>query len=254
MNDESVRKDLLWLSDADNTLWDTDSLYREAQLDLLTNVEKAILIEGPREKRLEFVRGIDQALAQLDHRGLKYPVSMLISAVSQALRGHSIQRATYQAAQGSLAISRAKMEKIVFEFCSALSRCPVLRAGVASGLDALSQAGVTIIVITEGDKERIKHLLMQTRLRKLISSVIAAKKSVSLYARLSQLHARSMNWMIGDQIDRDVFMAAQAGMRTAFFPGGFQPPWNAHQMNLPNGCIEVTDYQQAVTAALWGRN
>jgi putative hydrolase of the HAD superfamily len=254
MNDETVRKELFWLSDADNTLWDTDSLYRQAQLGLLANVEKAILIEGPRERRLEFVRAIDQALAKRDHRGLKYPVSMLVSAVSQVLRGQSIQRATNQAARGSLALSRAKMDQIASEFYSALSRCPLLRSGVASGLNALNRAGATVMVITEGDKERIERLLMQTGLRKLVTSVIAARKSVQLYTRLSQLRAHSMNWMIGDQVERDVFMAAQAGMRTAFFPGGFQPPWNAQRMNMPNGCIEVTDYQQAVSIALWDRS
>lgn len=253
MSVENIRKELLWLSDADNTLWDTDSLYREAQLGLLRNVENATLIEGPREKRLDFVRTIDQTLSLLDHRGLKYPISLLVSAVSQVLQGQSVERATKQAVRGSFALSKAKTDEITFKFNSVLSKCPVLREGVVTGLNALSESGATVMVITESDKERTERLLVQTGLSKLIVSVIGAKKSVALYVRLSKFRHHSTKWMIGDQIDRDVLMAAQAGMRTAYFPGGFRPWWDERSKSLPNDCIKVADYKEAVFTALRDR-
>src|SRR5262245_36791608 len=126
-----------WLTDADNTLWDTDSLYRAAQLSLLANVESAISVEGPREGRLEFLRRVDESLAQQDHRGLKYPTSMLVSALSEVLLGHTVERAVTRASLGSLGLSREKTDEIAAEFQVSLSKRPELRTGVLAGLQEL---------------------------------------------------------------------------------------------------------------------
>lgn len=33
--------------------------------------------------------------------------------------------------------------------------------------------------------------------------------------------------MIGDQLDRDIVPAKEAGLTTIYFPGGFQPKWQS---------------------------
>src|SRR5262245_40548576 len=84
---------LLWVSDADNTLWDTDSVYRLAHLALLSRVELELGLRADTKDRLHYLREVDQGLATLDHRGLRYPPAMLISATASRLTGVSLERA-----------------------------------------------------------------------------------------------------------------------------------------------------------------
>ena len=46
--------------DADNTLWDTDGVYADAQLALLNELEDRLGVQFPELDRLAFVRSIDQ--------------------------------------------------------------------------------------------------------------------------------------------------------------------------------------------------
>ena len=49
--------------DADNTLWDTNAVYANAQLALLSAVEEHVGVNAAGD-RLTYLRNIDQALAQ----------------------------------------------------------------------------------------------------------------------------------------------------------------------------------------------
>lgn len=71
--------------DADNTLWDTNRVYADAQLSLLTDVERASGRRAKVDNRLGWLREIDQALAERHHAGLRYPPRLLAKAVALAL-------------------------------------------------------------------------------------------------------------------------------------------------------------------------
>src|SRR5690349_8683012 len=74
-------------TDADNTLWDTDAVFREAQLGLLNDVENLSERSLSRSDRLEFLREYDQAIALRHHSRLKYPPSLLVRALRAGLSG-----------------------------------------------------------------------------------------------------------------------------------------------------------------------
>ena len=74
--------------DADNTLWDTNGVYGQAQLALLAAVETRVDQRAPAKDRLAWLRGIDQALAERHHAGLRYPPRLLAKATALALSGH----------------------------------------------------------------------------------------------------------------------------------------------------------------------
>jgi putative hydrolase of the HAD superfamily len=38
--------------------------------------------------------------------------------------------------------------------------------------------------------------------------------------------------MIGDQLDRDIRPAKEAGLRTIYFPGGFRPGWEVDEQSV----------------------
>lgn len=73
--------------DADNTLWDTDGVYADAQLALLNELEDRLDVQLLEPDRLAFVRAIDQGLATRHHEGLRYPPRFLIKALALALTG-----------------------------------------------------------------------------------------------------------------------------------------------------------------------
>ena len=79
-----MTSDLVLLADADNTLWDTDSVFAEAQLVLLDETERVTRTRCATDDRLAFVRAYDQALASRHHLHLKYPPQMLVAALACA--------------------------------------------------------------------------------------------------------------------------------------------------------------------------
>ena len=79
--------------DADNTLWDTNAVYAEAQLAMLTTVEQCVGRLLLVQDRLDWLRAIDQALAERHHAGLRYPPRLLAQATALALTGHKASTA-----------------------------------------------------------------------------------------------------------------------------------------------------------------
>src|SRR5438874_137351 len=72
--------DIVILADADNTLWDTDAVFAEAQIKLLSVVEQLTGLSCRNSQRLRYVRSYDQALASRHHLHLRYPPQMLVTA------------------------------------------------------------------------------------------------------------------------------------------------------------------------------
>lgn len=230
----------LILVDADNTLWDTDSLFAEAQLQLLESVEDAIGKRAKREDRLDFVREVDQAIAQSHHLGLKYPPRLLSIALAHSLLGLTPEQAAETAwveVKGMHSVSGVAIDHITEEYSYSISRVPKLRPGVRKGLSALKDLGAKIIVLTEGPKRRVVANLKAHELLNEVARVIEATKTVDLFRRLLKLATEGQPViMIGDQLSRDILPAATAGLRTIYIPAAFKPRW---EDNLP---CDVAEY------------
>ena len=123
--------------DADNTLWDTNAVYAEAQLALLADVEHRVEQQGPAQDRLAWLRAIDQALAERHHAGLRYPPRLLAKATALALSGPgaaTAARLAWSGAGGAARISEEDALHIEERFFQKLRATPALRAGVPVAL------------------------------------------------------------------------------------------------------------------------
>ncbi|WP_119304748.1 HAD family hydrolase [Dongia deserti] len=222
--------------DADNTLWETDAVYATAQLDLLSAVEKAVGVVAPTEDRLGFVRSIDQSIAQRHHAGLRYPPKLLVKALALVLKGVPPKTATRRAWQSSdtdQTLSDDAAARIEGAFLSALRTLPALRTGVRNGLVALREAGSVVFIITEGGRDRVLRLARVHGLESLFDRVIEAPKGPRIYLRALRLLRRPANaFMVGDQLDRDIRPAKEAGLKTIYFPGGFRPSWEPNEASV----------------------
>src|SRR5688572_22419936 len=85
--------EMIILADADNTLWDTNAVFRDAQLQLLVRIEAEVGSLCPSEDRLGFVRVYDQALAQRHHLHLRYPPQLLVRSIEAGMAGVPIEQA-----------------------------------------------------------------------------------------------------------------------------------------------------------------
>jgi putative hydrolase of the HAD superfamily len=214
--------------DADNTLWDTDAVFAHAQLNLLEQVEDIFGSRCPIEDRLAFVRELDQRIAQVHHRGLRYPPRLLIYAIGHSFAGVPAGRTVQQSLLGERPspLSEDTMLRVERSFFEAIGKPPDLRPGVIDGLAELHEAGVLVLVVTEASRDKTERLLRHFDLYRFMNRLIEGKKRPELYSRvlrLPGLPARA--YMVGDQLDRDIGPAKVAGLVTIYFPGGFRPRW-----------------------------
>jgi putative hydrolase of the HAD superfamily len=213
-------------TDADNTLWDTDAVFAEAQLAMLRDIERATGRRAPADddRGLAFLRRIDQGIAATHPERLRYPPTLLAYGLELALAGEQLDRAVARVMR-LVAPPRSDFADIVQRFTERLKQVPHLRKRVREGLTAVAAAGVPTTVVTEERLERCRQLLEAHRLVPLIVDVVSIRKSAETFRNLR--HAANVDRvvMVGDQLDRDIRASYAAGFETFYFPGGFQPYW-----------------------------
>lgn len=221
------------ITDADNTLWDTNQVFAEAQLQLLSAVERYAGRVSQKADRLALVRRHDQALARRDHRGLKYDPVLLVREVWRVVAGDSVPP-----------IDDKIANEIASEFMDNLRIRPRLRQGVCEAIAVMSENDVRIWVVSEGSRERVLEALAAYDIERTVSRLLIAEKTTSLYNRLRKLvPSTSKVVAVGDQLDRDIEPAKNAGLQTAYFPGGFTPVWT-DESKLKYADAVIDDYRQ----------
>jgi len=215
-------------TDADNTLWDTNAVYAQAQLELLRDVERATgrRVPAAADSGLAFLRSIDQRIAADHPDRLRYPPVLLVRGVSLALQGDSAELAATRAVTDA-STTLAGFEDIAERFTKRLRALPPLREGVRTGLQALANAEVPITIVTEERRDRCMRIIEGHHLSSLIGDhVLSLKKTAEAFDQLRRDTPEPRVAMVGDQLDRDVRPAAMAGFEAYHFPGGFMPYWN----------------------------
>src|SRR3546814_21011924 len=72
-----------------------------------------------------------------------------------------------------------------------------------------------------------------TLFRSLLDRIIEAPKIPRIYQRALRLVGDASNaFMVGDQLQRDIRPAKEAGLRTIYFPGGFRPHWELKEQSV----------------------
>lgn len=213
------------LADADNTLWDTDSVFADAQLGMLANVDQQFPGTA-RPDPLAHVRAYDQALAQIDRRHLRYPPVLLARALALGNLGHDPATAARMAIARRPSQDLASAEEgIVARYFEALARTPALLPGVTDGLELARRANLNVWILTEGSAERQRTRSQALGITHLVRGVSEATKSQDQFDRQRRRFAPSPLVVIGDQPDRDILPAQAAGCIGVLVPSRFRPTW-----------------------------
>lgn len=220
---------ILLVSDADNTLWDTDTVFAQGQLRLLEAIESVMRARADCSDRLSFVRAIDQQLAVLHDYQLSYPPRLLVVALMEALIGASPERAASLALERGASHNHCEVSKLTESFANYIKdQIPALRVGVSVALPRLMNLGARVVVATEGDSKRCRVVLGHYHLTSYVRDVFAARKTSQFYDEIANLNRDcSKRFLVGDQLDRDIALGKTAGFSTIYFPGPFRPTWEA---------------------------
>ncbi|NYT32068.1 HAD family hydrolase [Rhizobium sp. WYCCWR 11128] len=218
---------------------------------LLDALEHAANLAGPKADRLEFVRDFDQELAQRHHLGLRYPTRLLIDALTLGLRGVGSQQAVRRAWSNGAdsGLDRALVAKMESDFFANIAKQPKLLVGVVKGLRDLASIGATSVVFTEGSRKRVMRTIESHQLGGFVDRVFEAPKTVRMFERVKKLATVNQSiYVIGDQLTRDIRPANEAGVKTIYIPGGFQPKWEFEAGTLPT--FQAPSFDAAVTFLL----
>lgn len=226
-------------SDADNTLWDTNSVYARAQVGIARDI--AVLAASSRLTLMDdgdvlrIVRRYDQNIAHEHPEHLGYPPILLARALYAYFGGDGEAE--------SLGVALDIYER-------ALHAIPKLRPGVRESLPEIVFLFGPFVLVTETKKSRCERILKHYGLEEYVERVVYDKKSPQLYRRLRDKTRHDV--MVGDQPDRDVGYSKQAGFVGVLFPAGFSPFWTASQETKPDHTIsdfrELTPILSAISA------
>lgn len=218
---------VLLVTDADNTLWDTNAVYAEGQLILLESTEKALHLITDFPDRLGFVRVIDQHLATLHGHDLRYPPKFLALGIAEALAGTPPKEAAQRAFEGLVPRVGIPVEALGQSFLNHIQHCiPDLRAGVLDAIPHLRNMSVVTIVATEGTSRRCKEILTHYELASYVAEVVAGKKTAHFFTEIASKYGNPVvKFLTGDQLDRDIIPGGIAGFHTIYFPSDFKPSW-----------------------------
>ena len=232
------------VTDADNTLWDTDAVYADAQVRLLREVERASRSET--EHSLEFLREIDQNIAVLHPMYLRYPPELLVNAVAAVLTGMATREAVEKALAGWQS-EAVESSRLAMHFLKSITtHIPKLRIGVRAGLEGLSGKGIHPVVLTEGDKDRCVRLLSHHGIDQHIRAVVEHRKTPEAFRWLQEeFGGPSTSFMVGDQSDRDIECAHVAGYITIYFPCRFTPSWT--KFRAVSADYYIADFSECVS-------
>jgi putative hydrolase of the HAD superfamily len=232
--------------DADNTLWDTNAIFREAQVGLLRVFAKAGLMKDP-EAELGNLREMDLALIRRSGQ-FEYDFRCLANAVGIYYSGkRNVEEAADQALQQVQSVSSSIIDESCKAFEAALNEIPSLFGDaeqilkVLRGSRTLGQP-IVVMLFSDGKPDRIERILRAHHLEgSVFDEIVMRTKTVESFnsvralgmAHLTTVDVSSvLSFMIGDSLKRDIGPAKKAGFTTVYKPAEFlgtEVPADRHQ-------------------------
>ncbi|MEI7909636.1 MAG: HAD family hydrolase [Verrucomicrobiota bacterium] len=229
-------KDMLIAIDADNTLWDTNAVFKSAQEGLIKHFCDAMNLRTP-DEALQKLRIHDQKIASGHPDGFKYPVSLLLEQLRIDWGGGRMIEGW-----------ESKRELIASSYQQALEVPAVPFKGLRKTLEALRSRG-KLLLVTEGRESCIRTELVRLGIEDCFERIEFIQKSPRMFLELLRYSNDDYAIMIGDQLKSDIEFAASAGWRTIWIPGDFRPYWEETTVGVDRPDI-VVDSLDAVPGAV----
>lgn len=228
---------IVLLLDADNTIWDTDSIFTSAQVSMLRCLTQCQFALNPRED-LAALRIIDKMLGQ-QLGTAEYDFNLLAHALIAYSRGLQPEQAAYAALSNRVTRSdmenracRSAVEALYGELLRPARLLPnALRVlnFVKRKRDSRTHE-LAAILVTEGRPERILRIIEYHHLNgggKYFDSIVFGEKGSELFAKARLEGSRILNTthfttlVVGDSIQSDIKPGNTITATTIYKPSTF---------------------------------
>lgn len=227
--------------DADNTLWDTDSIFRLAQLSLLEKLAKYNLVTEP-ESRLDILRKLDRKLFNEMGR-FEYNFKVLaLALIYYCYHSFSVDNSVYQAIADIKEDKNSEFNAAINDaynaFQEGLKKIPKLYPDTEDTLQSFSPLRskknvLVTILLSEGEPRRLKRILKDQKICSNLFDEIVVKKEKNreIFENAKRMglkyftNKREMEntllIAVGDSLKRDIKFGNQAGFITVYKPSPF---------------------------------
>jgi putative hydrolase of the HAD superfamily len=225
--------------DADNTLWNTDKVFRSAQISLLNHFVRIGQFENA-GRELITLRKIDQAIAA-KLQVAEYDFRLLATAlVYFYLENTSLDEAVaYSFQQGKLKQEWQEIIDTVYKiYIQKMSEIPPLfryTSRVLMHIHACSrdEFPIVMIILSEGNKSRLNRIITAHGFhdKQIFSEIVVMPKNMEAFLYAQQLGLTHLSGAyrdeilsvaIGDSITRDIRYANRAGLITVLKPSAYK--------------------------------
>jgi putative hydrolase of the HAD superfamily len=221
----------VYIIDADNTLWDTNAVFLKAQLEMIRTLRQYGCGLEP-EAALQAMRALDLQIAfALDN--FEYDFSRLACALLLVERGLAEAEAVQLVCAGHPPADEwntaLRASHDFYEHVN--THCPPLFAGVTETLTALRAGSNTLVLHSEGLRDRVQQTLAAHALEPFFDCVVLERKSRDSFrrARLTGEKLYRSNTgrdpeycvVVGDSPKRDIRFGNLIGATTVLKPGGW---------------------------------
>ncbi len=211
---------------AGNVLWDSNRVFDSAQVQLVLGLCKTLNVAEPANPS-EYVRRLDQQIAATNEVGLRYPAELLVQALLSSL----VSNAAIGTVTSTLP-SSCTLRTLTHQYALGVRQSPSLFPGVLDTLEVLTNRGATIVVVSESNRQDCFSWLKSFGLLPFVSSVWTGEKSRGFYEQIiRKMQSAKRIVVVGDQLERDIRPAKEAGLITVYKPSAFSPVWKnaAHE-------------------------
>lgn len=222
--------------DGDNTLWDSNAVFKNAQLTMLKNLNKINLNITPKAEFLR-LREFDDILVK-HFKKHEYNFSILALSLYLYFKGskrdEAIQRACEAFDKELNVEGKDSATKCGVIFNEDLRKLPVLFKDVKKTLETLKQLDCVVILSSEGDKERVRRIIKYHSVEHYFDHIMNGRKSVKQFEEAKEIgmqiwsrkHPKDRRIpkvvVIGDLLDRDIQFGNLIGATTIYKPGGYK--------------------------------
>jgi phosphoglycolate phosphatase-like HAD superfamily hydrolase len=222
--------EIVVILDGDNTLWDTNSSFEQAQLAILATLESA----GHRliaTDKLATLRRVDHEL--IAHFGVKeYEFRVLVLALVRLAEGLSPREAAARAARDGAksAEDEVIVEEAMREFNRSLAELPPLLPGARALLEELAtnqRSRAITFLVSEGKDSRLTSVIDRHHLGDYFEGItVTTDKRAAMEACI----AKGRNLLrspgakavvVGDSLKADIANGNAVGAFTIYKPAGF---------------------------------
>lgn len=237
--------------DGDNTLWDTDSVFRNAQLALLKILAKDKLLTDP-ESQLKVLRMLDKELFSQIGR-FEYDFKVLSAAAAyyyfkKLPLQDAVKKAISNAKNGKSSELAVLINDAFHAFEQCLNEIPSLYPDAETILSCIctlraSKAPIATVLLSEGKFSRLKRILEAHKIeeRSFFDAIIIDEKNKQTFEKakllgqeyLSKLGYSTMPFflLIGDSLKRDIKFGNQVGCITVYKPSPFMGREESHELD-----------------------